>query len=105
MSSTSRLQEVQIPLAGIAPLIGRHGVIYDAGGVVEVTAGIYKAVHPVLDHALPLSVGEAGIGVAVDAHSGKRTNDLSCRFTVDSTPCLEGVVRTHSGDDNAYAFL
>ena len=43
--------------------------------------------------------------MAVDAHSGKRTNDLSCRFTVDSTPCLEGVVRTHSGDDNAYAFL
>ena len=43
--------------------------------------------------------------MAVDAHSGKRTNNLSCRFAVDSTPCLEGVVSIHLGDDNAYAFL
>ena len=92
-------------MAGIAPLVGRHGVVHDFGCVVEVTAGVYKAVHPVLDHALPLTIGEAGIGMAIDAHSGKRTNNLSCCFTVDSAPCLEGVVRIHSRNDNAYAFL
>ena len=93
MALTAPFKEAKVPQAGIAAFIGRHCVVDNAGGMVEI-AGLLigEGLHPVLYGALALTIGEARVGMAVYAHAAQRHYHPGGRFAVHRAPCLERIV-------------
>ena len=75
MSRAAVIQEAQIPLCGIAALIGGHGVLGRRVAVGKIALVKVGVVEERGQHAV-LSVVEAHIRVDVNTHSGKSADDL-----------------------------
>ena len=75
VSRAAVIQEAQIPLGGVAALIGGHGVLRRGVGVGKVALAVIRVVQQGRQGALG-TVGHAGIGVAVHAHGGHGAHDL-----------------------------
>ena len=93
MALAAPFKEAKVPHAGVAAFIGGHGVVHNAGGMVEI-AGLLigEGLHPVLYGALALTIGEARVGMAVYAHAAQRHYRPGGRFAVHRAPCLERIV-------------
>ena len=94
MSRAAALQEAQIPLGGVAALIGGHGVLGRRVAVGKIALVKVGVVEERGQYAV-LSVIEAHIRVDVNAHSGKSADDLGRALRgIHAAPLnAEGVVK------------
>ena len=94
MSRAAAIQEAQIPLCGIAALIGGHGILGCRVAVGKIALVKVSVVEERGQHAV-LSVVEAHIRVDVNAHSGKSADDLgrALRGIYAAPLDAEGVVK------------